>query len=264
MHNRKTLDNICKTSPVLQIFLPVGEMGRQVSWKNCSPLRRLPLVAALSCGVCLPATAAFAACTNSPSPRHYHVTAGSTCTYDASTTDTSTPYPFNGNNYTAIISASSNSAVMNVTGAGSTMNVLVDAYIQQSGGGARHAIQVTGDAFLNATGNLVAVSYNSTNSRALYTAGTVTVGGNLETYRYGSGGTAGLQVESTGVLNVTGHGYVYSAAAGVTGFRSYGTSHFGGDLTIDHVGQSATVAAGPYALNNAGGAPSRRNPAYRD
>src|SRR5690606_23407757 len=193
---------------------------------------------------------AFAACNNTGN--HYHATGGSTCTYDASTDFTTTPYSFNGNDYTAYISGASQTAVMHVTGAGSTMNVPVDAYIHQSGGGARHASNVIDGAFLNATGNLVAVSYNSTNSRALYTSGTVTVGGNLETYRYGSGGSAGLQVDTTGVLNVTGNGYLYSAASGITGFRSYGTSHFGGNLTIEHNGQSPTVAAGPYALHHSG------------
>lgn len=142
---------------------------------------------------CTVGDSAFAACNNTGN--HYHATGGSTCTYDAST-DFTIPYSFNGNNYTAYFSGGAQRALMYVTGAGSTMNVLVDAYIEQWGG-ARHAIYVTDGAFLNATGNLVAVSYNSTNSRALYTSGTVTVGGNLETYRYGSGGSAGLEVTST-------------------------------------------------------------------
>jgi len=263
MHNRKRHSYNRKAEPVLQDAFSNDERELHAARSKLEePREKTPLTppAAAARGGAfvrgLPAgDGSLGACNNnSPSPRHYHATAGATCTYDASTADTSTPYTFNGNDYTALISASSQTAVMNVTGTGSTMNILVDAYIQQSGGGARHAIQVTGGAFLNATGNLVAVSYNSTNSRALYTAGTVTIGGNIGTYRYGSGGTAGLEVGPTGALNVTGNGYLYSAAAGVTGFRSYGTSHFGGNLTIEHVGQSATVAAGPYALKQLGNA----------
>ncbi|MEN3931720.1 autotransporter outer membrane beta-barrel domain-containing protein [Microvirga sp. W0021] len=176
-----------------------------------------------------PVHSVWAACQSTSG--YYHTGAGSNCTFDSSSPYVSSVTQ-DGVEYLYFGSNSAPSAVISVSG-GSSLHILQNAYINQLGGAARHGISVS-NGTMTVDGNLIAQSWNSTSSRAMYigTGGVVTVNGDLYTYRNGSGGATSLQVTDGGILNVAGSGYIYSDAPGTQAFRSYSESHFGGDLTI--------------------------------
>ena len=195
-------------------------------------------------------SAALAACNNTG--LYYHATNGSACTYNTSTPGTYQS-TIEGEIYTVYSSNGAQTAVLLVRDDDTTMSAEGNTIIENLSG-QRHAISVERGGSLTVDGNLHAHSHSGTNSRALYIGrGTVSVNGDLVTYRHGAGTGASMQVESDGVLTVEGEALIFANGNPNQSFRQAGTSTFKKNLHVVYETPSPTALGGQIALRQRGG-----------